>query len=67
MLYQSTCVGFGYGLALGLFPGTPSLPPQSDKREQLTAFVTTSRLRNINLIPIGYAFRPCLRGRLTLR
>ena len=26
-----------------------------------------SRFRNINLIPIGYAFRPHLRGRLTLR
>ena len=26
MLYQSTCVGFGYGLMRGLFPGTPSLP-----------------------------------------
>ena len=26
-----------------------------------------SRLRNINLIPIGYAFRPRLRSRLTLR
>ena len=24
------------------------------------------RFRNINLIPIGYAFQPCLRGRLTL-
>ena len=27
----------------------------------------TLRLRNINLIPIAYAFRPRLRGRLTLR
>ena len=67
MLYQSTCVGFGYGLALGLFPGTPSPPPQSDKEKRLAAFVTTSRLRNINLIPIDYGFRPRLRGRLTLR
>ena len=67
MLYQSTCVGFGYGLTLGLFPGTPSPPLQSDKERQLTAFVTTSRLRNINLIPIGYGSRPRLRGRLTLR
>ena len=24
ILYQSTCVGFGYGLTWGLFPGTPS-------------------------------------------
>jgi len=29
MLYQSTCVGLGYGLKLGLFPGTRSLPSQS--------------------------------------
>ena len=52
---------------LGLFPGTPSQPFQSNKEEQLTAFVTTSRFRNINLIPIDYGFRPRLRGRLTLR
>ena len=67
MLYQSTCVGFGYGLMLGLFPGTSSLPAQSNKHEQHTTFVTTSWLRNINLIPIDYGFRPRLRGRLTLR
>ena len=42
-------------------------PHQSDKGEQLTAFVTTSRPRNINLVPIDYGFRPRLRGRLTLR
>jgi hypothetical protein len=52
---------------LGLFPGTPSPHAQSNKRARLTAFVTTSRLRNINLIPIDYGFRPRLRGRLTLR
>jgi hypothetical protein len=51
----------------GLFPGTPSRHTQSDKRVQLTAFVTTRRPRNINLVPIGYGFRPHLRGRLTLR
>ena len=50
-----------------LFPGTPSLPAQSDKNKQLTAFVTTLRFRNINRIPIAYGFRPRLRGRLTLR
>ena len=50
-----------------LFPGTPSLLAQSNKHEQYTGFVTTHRLRNINLIPIDYAFRPRLRGRLTLR
>ena len=67
MLYQSTSVGFGYGLLWELFPGTPSLHRQSSKPAQLTAFVTTHWLRNINPIPIGYAFLPRLRGRLTLR
>ena len=67
MLYQSTCVGFGYGLTLALFPGTPSRQGQSNKPSQLAAFVTSSRLRNINLIPIDYASRPRLRDRLTLR
>ena len=42
-------------------------PQQSDKHGQFTWFVTTGRLRNINLIPIDYAFRPRLRSRLTLR
>ncbi len=28
MLYQSTCVGLGYGQMWRLFPGTPSLPAQ---------------------------------------
>ena len=51
----------------GLFPGTPSRPIQSSKNGQLTEFVTTRRLRNINLISIDYAFRPRLRDRLTLR
>ena len=54
-------------IMLGLFPGTPTLPTQSDKHGQLSAFVTPSRPRNINLVPIGYGFRPHLRGRLTLR
>ncbi len=67
MLYQSTCVGLGYGLMWRLFPGTPSMPDQSDKIQQHTEFVTTHWLRNIHLIPIDYAFRPYLRGRLTLR
>src|SRR5215470_18466879 len=67
MLYQPTCVGFGYGLKLGLFPGSPSRHPQSNKRAQLTAFVTTSRPGNVNPVPIDYGSRPRLRGRLTLR
>ena len=67
MLYQSTCVGFGYGLMWRLFPGTPSRPDQSDKVEQRYAFVTIHWLGNIRPIPIDYAFRPRLRSRLTLR
>ena len=52
---------------LELFPGTPPLHFQSNKETQTLAFVTTSRPRNINLVPIDYGFRPRLRGRLTLR
>ena len=52
---------------LELFPGTPQLRLQSNKETQTLAFVTTSRPRNINLVPIDYGFRPRLRGRLTLR
>jgi hypothetical protein len=50
-----------------LFPGRPSLHTQSVKDVQQPVAVTTIRLRNINLIPIDYAFQPRLRGRLTLR
>ena len=52
---------------LGLFPGRPRPHTQSNKDARLSAFVTTSRPRNINLVPIDYGFRPRLRGRLTLR
>src|SRR5712675_3684374 len=51
----------------GLFPGTPSRPDQSIKVEQHTEFVTTHWPTNIDVVPIDYAFRPHLRGRLTLR
>ena len=67
ILYQSTCVGLGYGLMWELFPGTSSLHTQSDKGVQYTRSVTTHWLTNINVIPIDYAFRPRLRSRLTLR
>ena len=67
ILYQSTCVGLGYGLMWELFPGTHSLHPQSNKGVQYTGSVTTHWLTNINVIPIDYAFRPRLRSRLTLR
>ena len=49
-----------------LFPGTCSLHSQSNKKIQVTKSVTTHWLRNINLIPIHYGFRPRVRGRLTL-
>ena len=69
-LVCSTCPPvsvWGTVYTVGLFPGTPSLHRQSNKPVQLTAFVTTTRPRNINLVPIAYGFRPRLRGRLTLR
>ena len=50
-----------------LFPGRPSRPNQSSKVGQLTAAVTTHRPGNVHPVPIDYAFRPRLRGRLTLR
>src|SRR4029077_5009071 len=67
ILYQSTCVGFGYGLCGGYF-----LEPLHRMRNPVTAirfleFVTTRWPRNIHLVPIDYAFRPRLRDRLTLR
>ena len=67
MLYLSTCVGFGYGLMRGLFPGTGPQRGQSDKPAHAFPFVTTRWPRTINLVPIDYACRPRLRGRLTLR
>ena len=47
----------------------PSLCPQSNKRDHLAFSVTTSHIfgcRDIDLLSIGYAFRPRLRSRLTL-
>ena len=52
---------------LELFPGPASLHGQSVKPIQFTQVVTSSRPTNINVVPIDYAFRPRLRGRLTLR
>ena len=50
-----------------LFPGTPWPPGQSDKPRQRSTFVTHGRPGIIDPVPIGYGFRPHLRGRLTLR
>ena len=68
-LVFSTCPPvsvWGTVYTVELFPGTPSQPPQSNKREQYTVFVTSTRYGNINPFPITYGFRPRLRGRLTL-
>ena len=69
-LVCSTCPPvsvWGTVYTVELFPGTPTQPSQSNKKELLSAFVTSTRFRNINRIPIAYGFRPRLRGRLTLR
>ena len=67
MLYQSTCVGLGYGLCGGYFLELLRCLPESSNCRQHTQFVTIHWLQNIHCIPIDYAFRPRLRGRLTLR
>jgi hypothetical protein len=51
----------------GLFPGDPRPPLQSDQERRWSDPVTTRGPRNVDLVAIGYAFRPRLRGRLTLR
>ena len=53
--------------SLALFPGTVRPHGQSVKPIPRFPFVTSSRPRNIHLVPIGYGSRPRLRGRLTLR
>ena len=68
MFYSSTCVGFRYGL----YARVISWNKINRKCNPISTYkpfssVTSSRFRNINLIPIGYAFQPHLRGRLTLR
>jgi hypothetical protein len=50
-----------------LFPGTLPQHGQSVKPVHTFMFVTIRWLEIINSIPIDYAFRPRLRGRLTLR
>src|SRR5678815_5288430 len=68
MLYQSTCVGFGYGLSAGAISWNSfTARAIANELERYTESVTTSRPRNIDLVPIDYGFRPRLRGRLTLR
>ena len=49
------------------FPERSSSTGNPISPRQHFTFVTSSRPRNINLVPIDYGFRPRLRGRLTLR
>src|SRR5262249_29395739 len=67
MLYQSTCVGLGYGLRGGYFLELLRRLRNPNNRRQLAEFVTTRWPTNINVVPIDYASRPRLRDRLTLR
>ena len=68
MLYQSTCVGFGYGLCWrGYFLEPLRSRSNPLRTDNLRDPSHTSRCRNINLLPIDYPLRARLRGRLTLR
>ena len=67
MLYQSTCVGLGYGLCRRSYFLEPAHCASNPIRTHRPArSVTTARPTNINVVPIVYAFLPRLRGRLTL-
>ena len=67
MLNQSTCVGLGYGLCWGYFLDALRCLTNPIRSDNSRTPSHPSWLRNIDLIPIGYGFRPRLRGRLTLR
>ena len=68
MLYQSTCVGLGYGLYVGAVSwNTFAAPANPQGGNNLRHSSPSHRPGTINPVPIGYGFRPRLRGRLTLR
>ena len=67
ILYQSTCVGFGYGLCGGYFLGHTHCLGNPISLNNLLHPSLTHWPTNINVVPIDYGFRPRLRGRLTLR
>src|SRR6478672_101701 len=67
ILYQSTCVGLGYGLCGGYFLELLRSPLNPIRENNLRNSSRTHWLQNIDCIPIDYAFRPHLRDRLTLR
>jgi hypothetical protein len=63
MLYQSTCVGFGYGLVRRrCFPEVPGRPLNPLRANDFRPSSRPGRRRNINPLPIGYGSRPRLRG-----
>ena len=63
MLYQSTSVGFGYGLdCRRCFLEEGHSRPNPIRDDTLTPSSRPGRLGNINPIPIGYGLRPRLRG-----
>src|SRR5436305_4218245 len=63
MLYQSTCVGLGYGLDCRCcFPEVPGRPPNPIRANDFRPSSHSGRRRNINPLPIGYGSRPRLRG-----
>ncbi len=67
ILYQSTCVGFGYGLCWWSYFLEPAhCTPNPIRGYRPARSVTTTWPTNINVVPIVYAFLPRLRGRLTL-
>ena len=68
ILYQSTCVGLGYGQCWWSYFQEPAhYTPNPIRGYSSARSVTTTWPTNINVVPIGYAFLPHLRGRLTLR
>ena len=67
ILYQSTCVGFGYGLCGGYFLGHLRCQGNPISPDNLRHPSPTRWPTNVNVVPIDYGFRPRLRGRLTLR
>src|SRR5579859_4966086 len=68
ILYQSTCVGFGYGLGAGAVSRkTLTSRPNPVRDDKPGPSSRPGRPGNVNPVPIGYGSRPRLRGRLTLR
>ena len=68
ILYQTTCVGFGYGLYGGAISWNRFEARTNPIRPDNTHDPShTTRPRNINRVPIDYPLRARLRGRLTLR